>query len=145
MKKFTFTLERVRQWRENQVAIEQARVDELISQKSLVESRRLLLEREANDSAALVNRTTAGATELRAIDAFRRYVIQQRSVLAASAADFEKRISEQRIKLMEARRRFELLDKLKEKKLTEWNRELAREIELQASELFLAKWLSSQR
>jgi hypothetical protein len=47
------------------------------------------------------------------------------------------------VKRQRSRRRVELLDKLREKRWTAWNTELAREIEAQAGEAYLAKW--SQR
>ena len=145
MKKFTFTLERVRQWREGQVTVEQGRLEKLFSQKHLLEARRSQLERDADDSASLVSGTAIDVIELHAIDTFRRHVVQQRKVIAAAIAESDQRVAEQQRNLMEARRRFELLDTLKDKKLTDWNKEAAREIELQAGELFLAKWVSSHR
>ncbi len=145
MKKFTFTLERVRQWREKQIAMEQARLEKLFSERGLLESRRAMLEQEANASASLVHSNTAiAASELQAIDAFRRHVISQRRVIAAGIAEVDQRIAGQQRNLMEARRRFELLDTLKEKKLTQWNADFAREIEIQAGELHLARWQNGQ-
>jgi flagellar export protein FliJ len=146
VKKFSFTLERVRQWREKQLAVEEARLQQLFSEKSLVEQRRALLEKEGQESAALVTRAASiQATELQAISAFRRYVIAQRSAIAAQLAECDRRIAEQQGKLLEARRKSELLARLKEKKWKMWNAELAREIETQAGEIFLAKWNGERR
>jgi hypothetical protein len=141
VKKFTFTLERVRQWREKQLNIEEAQLQKLFSEKSLVEDRRALLEREALESVGLVVRAVAvEASELQAIDGFRRYAAAQRIAIAGVLAACDKRIVEQRLKLMDARRNFELLTRLKEKKWKAWSAELARETEAQAGEIYLAKW-----
>ena len=141
MKKFTFRLERVREWREKQLAIEEARLERLYSERVLVEQSLALLEQEARESEAIVNRKTAvEAFELQAADGFRRYVIAQRAVFAAKLAGWDVRIAEQRQQLMETRRKFELLGKLKDKQWKTWNTDLAREMEIQAGEIFLAKW-----
>jgi flagellar export protein FliJ len=145
MKTFTFPLERVRQWREKQVTIEEAGLQQLFSERNLLEERRKLLEQEARESAAAVLRAKAfDALELQAIDAFRRYAVAQRAAIAAAVDQCDQRIAEQRAKLLEAQRRFELLEKLKDRKLKAWTAEFAREIEAQAGELFLAKWSNQQ-
>jgi hypothetical protein len=145
VKKFTFTLERVRQWREKQLALEELHLQQLFSEKTLVEERRALLEREARESVDIVVRAVAvEASELQAIDGFRRFVTAQRIVIAATLADCDRRIAEQRLKLMEARRNFELLTRLKEKKWKAWSAELSRDIEAQAGEVYLARWNSDR-
>lgn len=146
MKRFHFPLERIRQWREKQVSIEEIQLERLFSEQSLIEQRRALLEREGQDSAALVTTKKAmNHFELQAIDAFRRHVIAQRKVIAALLSECDRRIQEQQTKLTEARRKAELLNKLKDRKWKAWNNELSREIEAQAGEIFLAKWSSERR
>lgn len=141
MKKFTFPLERVRQWREKQFALEEAHLQRLFSEKTLVEERRTLLEREGQESLAKVVRAAAvEASDLQAMDAFRRYVAAQRIVIAATLVECDRKISEQHLKLIEARRNFELLTKLKAKRRKAWSGELDRDIEAQAGEAYLAKW-----
>ena len=146
MKRFAFSLERVRQWRGEQLAIESLRLERMVAEKSLIEQSWALLEREAADSAATVSRVSSfDAIELQAVDAFRRHVIAQRAVFAARSADCERRIEAQQRQVMEARRKCELLAKLKERKWKTWNEDLARELELQAGEVYLAKWNAEQR
>jgi flagellar export protein FliJ len=145
MKTFTFSLERVRQWREKQVTLEEAELQRLFSERSLLEERRKVLEQEARESATAVVRAKAiEALELQAIDAFHRYVVAQRAAIAAALEQCDQRIDAQRTKLLEAQRRFELLEKLKERKLKAWTAAFAREIEAQAGDLFLAKWSNQQ-
>ncbi len=145
MKKFDFPLERVRQWREKQLTLEEAKLQQLFSEKSLIEQRRELLEHEAEESAATVLRAKAmESAELQAIDAFRRHVVAQRGVIASLIAQCETRIVAQRVQLTEARRRCELLNKLKQKNLKAWTAEFSKEIEAQAGEIYLAKWSNEQ-
>lgn len=146
MKKFAFTLERVRKYREEQLAVEKVRLERLFAEKSLIEQSRELLEREGQETAATVSRKSSfEAGELQAIDAFRRYVAAQRTQFAIRLADCDRRIGEQQRLVIEARRKCELLARLKERKWRAWNSELARELETQSAEMFLAKWKADQR
>ena len=146
MKRFEFTLELIRQYREEQLAIEKIRLERLSAEKSLIEQSRALLEREAAESAAIVSRASSvDAIELQAVDAFRRHAIAQRIVFAKRLAGCDRRIEAQQRQLLEARRRCELLARLKDRKLKAWNEEFARELELQAGESYLAKWNAGQR
>jgi hypothetical protein len=105
---------------------------------------RQALERETDDTnRAIAYAKSVVAADLVALDAFRRYAVRERARFHAALADCGRRIGEQQKRVMEARRRVELLDKLREKRWTAWNTELAREIEAQAGEAYLAKW--SQR
>jgi flagellar export protein FliJ len=141
MKKFTFSLDRVREWREKQFAIEEARLESLIAQRANVQLRRTVLEKEVEDTRRLVTQApTVAARELQALDSFLRYAVVERGRISAALAESERRIVDQRSKLLEARRRLELLMKLRDKKWTAWNSELAREIESQAGEAYLAQW-----
>lgn len=141
MKKFTFTLERVREWREKQHAIEQARLETLLAERANIQLRRTLLEKEVEETRRLAaHAPEIAAPELQALDAFLRYAVIERGRIASALAGCERRIGEQQSRVLEARRRVELLKKLRAKKWTAWNAELAREIEAQAGEAFLAKW-----
>jgi flagellar export protein FliJ len=146
MKKFTFTLDRVREWRERQAALEEARLEKLFAERTFVEHQRDLLEGEVLETATAVAHASAvTSVELTALDEFRRYAAAQRPVFARKLADCDARIAAQRQALTEAKRRFELLDHLRSKKRNKWNKEFAREIEMQASESFLAKWSGERR
>ncbi len=141
MKKFHFSLERVRQWRDKQVALEASRLERLFAEKVSIEDQRRHLEAEALESATAVKTARSiTAAELARADDFNRYVISQRPVLAAKLGNCESRIVQQQRTVMEARRQFELLEKLKNTQWQKWNTELSREIETQAGEAFLAKW-----
>jgi len=49
-------------------------------------------------------------------------------------------LAEREVAMMDARRRFRLLEKLKERRLAEWQKVQERELDQIASESFLAKW-----
>ena len=144
MKKFSFSLDRVREWREKQFALEEARLQQLFGERAGIQARSQSLNRESDESnRAVAYAPSVAAADLSALDAFRRYAVRERTRIQAALSDCGRRIIEQQKRVMEARRRLELLDKLREKRWTAWNTELAREIETQAGEAYLAKW--SQR
>jgi hypothetical protein len=141
MKAFQFQLERVRAWREKQLAIEEAQLERLFAEKALTEERRRLLDREAHDSqSAVCVAKFIEAPQLHALDAFRHFAAQQHKTLTQSLLVCDHRIAQQQQRILEARRRLELLNKLKERQLKTWTANLARELELQAGEIYLAKW-----
>lgn len=146
MKRFHFGLERVRQWRDKQVALEEARLERLFAEKAMLEDQRTNLKREALESATAVKSARSiTAAELARADDFNRYVIAQRAVLAAKLSNCDSRIAQQQRTVMEARRQFELLEKLKSNQWQKWNTELNREIEAEAGDLYLAKWSTSRQ
>ena len=146
MKKFHFPLERVRQWRERQIAVEEAALEKLHSQRALLEESRRLLQSEAAESVREAARSgMVTATELQAVDSFRRYAMAECVSIAGKLVEFDQQIEAQREKIREAHRRFELLAKLKERRLQGWQLELNREIEADAGESFLAKWSSERQ
>lgn len=141
MKRFEFPLERVRQWREKQASIEEARMERLLAELQSVEARRAELEHErSSNELAVIRARSADSSELQAIEGFRRYVRAQHRVLSNARADCERKIEEQRQRIIEARREAQLLDKLKERRLTAWRIEFDKDIEAQAAEAYLAKW-----
>lgn len=141
MKEFAFTLERVRDWRARQVTLEQARLETIFAERASMEQRLALLEREARESAVEIgNARSFDATELQAVDGYRRYVASQRATIASKLAGIGDRIAAQQQRLIEARRKSELLAKLRDRKWKAWNAEFSREIEAGAGEAFLARW-----
>ncbi|HEV3145726.1 MAG TPA: hypothetical protein VGZ47_17695 [Gemmataceae bacterium] len=77
--------------------------------------------------------------ELESLDSFRLYVRGRVRDLESQERQCEAKIVEQRNHVLEARRQFELLERLREKALTEWRAAGNKEQEEMAAELFLAK------
>ena len=145
MKAFRFPFDRVRQWRAQQLEIEEAKLQRLFAEQNAIRLARKALaeERLAEERAVCASGSTAAA-ELAALDAFVRYVVAEQKRLNGEEQNCDQRIAVQQKQLAEARRRVELLDRLKEKRLTEWWLEFDREQETLAGELFLAKWKPAQ-
>ena len=74
MKRFEFPLERVMQWREKQVSLEESRLERLNSELTILDARRRSLDQEQIQSArAVVEASSVTAAQLESIDLFRRY------------------------------------------------------------------------
>lgn len=140
MKAFRFPLERVLEWRARQVEIEEARLQALALEREGLAQRAADLEREVEEARRSVMAAGSPAVEeLLALDRFHRYAVSQRARLAAATKDCEKRMAEQRTRVAEARRRQELLARLRQRRRAEWQAAFDREQDDLAAELHLAK------
>ncbi len=145
MKRFEFRLERVLEWRHGQLDIELAGLGRLTAEAQAIDRRRGEIEAErASAEKSLMSSATVEAQQLTALDAFRAWVRQESGRLASQRAEWEHKIAEQRRKVLEARRRFRLLERLKERRRAEWDAEFNRELENLAGELYLARRAASE-
>ena len=145
MKRFQFPLERVREWRGTQVDLEYAKLQKLFEQMRRLERTVAALETEVRSAegelqAVAAARRPMTGRQLARLDDFRLYAKRQQQLLAARQDELRGRIAEQRGRLVEARRNFRLLERLKQQALEEWERDYYREMENLASELHLARW-----
>ncbi len=141
MKRFSFTLERVRQWREEQVSVEQVKLERLHEERLGIDARIAALEREksANESSVLGG-LLVDAVDLQSLDRFRHHTRTLQAQLRVERDGCDTRIAAQRTRVIEAQRNARLLDKVKERKLKIWQLAFEKEIDEQAAESHLAKW-----
>jgi hypothetical protein len=141
MKKFSFRLERVMEWRRTQARIEEAKLEGLFAEIRGIDRRQAALQEERTKSESeLLAEPTATGMELAALDAFRRFSIAEHVRLEGQRADCRRRISAQLQEAARKRRDVRLLERLKEKRHKTWTLELDRETEKQAGESYLARW-----
>lgn len=143
MKKFTFPLERIRQFRKTQIDLEYVKLQKLFEEVRKLDASVEALHSSVAEAQSSIRASTAGKPmdggELARIDDYQLYVKQQTAVLAKQKQQLLKRVDAQRERLVEARRNFSLLDNLKERALEKWQQEYNKELETLASELYLAK------
>ena len=140
MKKFHFPLERVREWRDKQVSIEEAVLERLRAERAAIEEMAAALDREReSNEAAVLKAHTVDALSLRALDAYRRFARCRAAAMSRERDASDERIAAQRLRVMDARRKVRLLDKLREKRHRLWIAELDKEIEEQAAESYRAR------
>lgn len=141
MKRFQFPLDRVRQWREQQAAVEEIKLQRWYAQLAALgeERSRVENERSANERSVL-GQASVEARELQALDAYRLHVRSRVGEIERRKAEVLREAEKQRQRLVEARRRAELLERLKIRMFDEWQAAADREEETLAGELYLAKW-----
>lgn len=141
MKKFRFPLERLLNYRRSRLAAEQARLEHLLAEMVGFEQQRAALEREERlVSESLRTLPVLSSDQLTAVAAFRRFAAEEAVRLAAEAAAAASRVAAQRESVLSARREVEVLEKLRERRLHEWRRELDQEMERRTAELVIARW-----
>jgi flagellar export protein FliJ len=141
MKKFSFPLGRVMDWRRTQARIEESKLEQLYAELRALDGRVSALneERAASEQTMLAASSSFGE-ELAALDTFQRFTVAEQGRLAAKRAECTQRIAAQMQAVAVKRRDVRLLEKLKEQRLRTWQADLSREIDAQAEEAYLAKW-----
>ncbi len=141
MKRFRFQLQTAMDWRQRRMEFEQAALEELENSRRQLQSElKESLENWQRSQEATVLAQQVRAEDLRALGTYRLALDALQLRLQRSISALEVKIAAQRKKLVEATRDYRLLEKLKDRKVAEWRKELEKELENQASELYLAQW-----
>jgi len=141
MKRFQFPLDRVRRWRQEQAALEEVQLQRWYAQLAALDEERTRAEDErAASERKVLGQASVQADELQALDAYRRHVRSRIGGIERRRGEVTAGIEKQRQLLMEARRRAELLERLKTRMFQAWRAAADREEETLAGELYLAKW-----
>jgi flagellar export protein FliJ len=140
MKKFHFPLGRVTDWRETQARIEESKLEALYAEQGAIDHRKAALHQERDAAEKSVAQRGATGAELARLGDFRRFTVAEQTRLEKLRAEVSQKIAAQ-IPVVAARRRdVRLLERLKQQRQTAWNQEMAREVDAQADEAYLAKW-----
>ena len=140
MKKFQFPLETIRRWRLERVGIEELKLRQILAEKHKLAAIKAQIQSEiAQTLQQVLGQSSMRPLELESLDSFRLYVRGRVRDLDRQERQCEAKIVEQRNHVLEARRQFELVERLREKALTEWRAAGNKEQEEMAAELFLAK------
>ncbi|HWR51708.1 MAG TPA: hypothetical protein VN428_11410 [Bryobacteraceae bacterium] len=146
MKRFQFRLQTALDWRSRRKEIEQARLQVLLEELGGTEA---ALRRISEGAVDAQNETySAGQIApgaLTALERHRAHLQRERARVLERRVDCEKNVAAQRERLIEAERAVRLLEKLKERRLTEWNVEANKELESLTAESFMARWSRSTR
>ena len=141
MKSFSFPLERVREWRSEQLDVEEGTLRALVAGRmALISRRQELLEDRRSLDLALTRAREVTAEALAALEAYRRWIKAETQRLATAIVEAESRVAAQRQRVIEAQRNCRLLGKLRERALRQWWKDAGRETENLAAEIYLAKW-----
>jgi hypothetical protein len=141
MNAFRFPLQKVLDWRHAQLELEEARFKQQLAALAALDRERagweaagIKAEIQVRDWTPLTGR------DLAALGNFRTDIKQREVDIDARRGECRKTLEVRQSAMLEARRRCRLLERLKERRLGEWQSARDHELEQLASESFLAKW-----
>jgi flagellar biosynthesis chaperone FliJ len=140
MQRFQFSLDTVLEWRRSQLDAAECKLRDLFAEAAEVQHRFTALDHSEHQQRERLKADDATAAERVGFDAYLRWVNRERDRLRTLAVDCDQRIATQRSAVVAARRDFELLEKLKGRRLSEWHAGVSRELEQLAAEAYLAKF-----
>jgi hypothetical protein len=137
---FRFRLEKVLAWRRTQFEIEESRYRQALAGLASLDHARAELEASAIQAEVQVRAwNRVEGSDLAALDGFRRAVRSKEQTIAARRVESAKAADVQLQNMLEAQRRCRLLERLKERRLAEWQTENDRFLEQVATEAYLAR------
>ena len=141
MKTFRFPLQRVLEWRALQLRVEEEKLAGLQQQLAalLQLGEKLASERNRSESHLFASGVAAGS-DLQSWALYQARLAKQQELLKVQLAQCEKLIQDQRQRLLKARTDHRVLEKLKERRWSQWVYLNDREVEDTANEVYLAKW-----
>ena len=140
MKRFDFPLERVRRWRREQASLEELKLQQLRAEMAGLQAAQRQIEADRVESEQIVlGQTYIESLLLESLDSYRQYTAGKVRHLEGRKQQWEAKIQEQLNRVIEARRKFDLLERLRKAALAAWQAAVNKEQEDLAAELFLAK------
>jgi flagellar export protein FliJ len=142
MKKFNFPLARVMDFRRMQARVEEVKLETLYAELRAIDTREVaLIQEKAQAEKTLKSAKSVTGFDLEVYDSYRVAMKEDQKRIAKARADCRKRIDGQLAVLMAKRRDVKLLEHLKEHRFEKWEKEMAKEIDQQAEEAYLAKFV----
>jgi hypothetical protein len=140
MTPFRFRLEKVLQLRRKQLELEEANYRQRAREAAELEAERSRMEAAGIGAETQVRAwSPVTGSDLAALANYRKYVAAQEQQIAVRYLEARKRAEEQKRAMFEARCRCQLLERLKERRLAEWQAAADKELEQLASESHLAR------
>ena len=140
MQKFKFPLEGAMQYRQLQIDLQRAKLESLYSELSRLNSREKALVQEKEFADSLIKGVDpCFALSLMALDNFSRHARQEQTAIERQRADCFQKIAQQQVALLDAQRDYDLLAKMRERKIADWQRGASAEEETVAAEAHMAR------
>jgi flagellar export protein FliJ len=146
MKQFQFQLQRVLELRSQQADLERSRLQSLLHGRTrFLRDRDNLLQLKVRAATDVRAAASISGSDLCALASFDRYVQKRRIVMDKQLAQLDQQIGIQTAALRESERKVKLLEKLKQRRLSDWTAESDKELEAAAAESYLARFLNERR
>ena len=140
MKRFNFSLERVRRWRLEQLNVEELKLQQIRAERqALADAKQRVRDEFAYSRTEVLAQSSMLGGELEHLDSFRLHVQDRVRIFENREQQAEARVLEQRARVLHARRQFELLEQLRVKALAKWRVTADQEQETLTAELFLSR------
>jgi hypothetical protein len=140
MKRFQFQLERVRRWRWEQLSLEELKLQQVRAERqALTDAKQQVRDRLSQSRQEVLAQPTLLGQDLENLDSYGIHVHERVRDFEKREQQWDAKVAEQRRRLLEARRQFELLDGLRKKAFVKWNQAADKEQETLAAELFLSR------
>lgn len=146
MTAFKFRLERVLHLKNSQLRTEEFKLETLMHRRTQMQAemeaaeQTLLRERQSIESSAYLN-----SAQLLGFESFKRGAEKERQESLRKLAAHDQIVEKQRALIVEKRRGILLLEKLREKRLAEWQIEADKEMESLADDFSASQWLRADR
>jgi hypothetical protein len=141
MKSFQFPLQRALDWRRIELQLAEARLQQQLAAITELDRARAELEAAGIRSESEVREfSPLEGRDLTALGTFRLAIKVRAKQIASRKVECQRELAARQASLVEARRRCRLLERLKERRWTEWESDHDRELEELASDSYLAQW-----
>ena len=124
---------------------EESKLTAILNEMKHLERSRQDLECAVQAAEESVAAAAPAIEELLALDAYRGFANRERVRMSQIETGLRSKAEAQRQLLVEAERRLEALNRLKERKFSDWRRELDKEQETLVAELVVARWGRRER
>ena len=142
MKKFAFPLTRVMEFRRMQARAEEIKLEALYAELRAIDTREVaLIQEKVQAEKTLKSAKSVTGFDLEVFDSYRVAIKEDQKRMDKARADCRKRIDAQLAVLTAKRRDVKLLEHLKEHRHEKWEKEMFKEIDQQAEEAHLAKFV----
>ena len=146
MGRFHFPLDRVMRWRSLEFSLEQAKLKRLGQEQIRLQMQAAALGAEKSKlGSSLVTLPDLRGEDLRAMVGYGTSLRRRAEKLTELRNRCERELAVQKKKYNEAKQRLQLLEELRERKLTEWRYEQGQQLETLAAESYLAGWNRERR
>jgi flagellar export protein FliJ len=141
VKRFTFPLGRVMEFRRTQARLEEGKLEALYAGLRALDAREAVLIRQRMESEKTLKfAKSVTGFELELFGSYGLALKEEQKRMDKTRTECRKRIDAQLAVVMVKRREVKLLEKLKEQKFEKWEKEMFKEIDQQAEDAYLAKW-----
>ena len=141
MNAFKFRLESVLRWRQSKLEMEQFALSRLATERARWDY--VLAELETSRAHAdrlVLSSESVHGRDLQAMVRYKELVGKQKQMALNRRGECDRKMEQQRERLLQARREFRLLEKLRQVRRAEWETAVDREFEALAAESYLARW-----